>query len=139
MLEDKIKFKKPHYRIKRGLLNIVEKGMKYLTGVMDSDHEIEIMSRTDLISKKNKQLIDDSNKQIKTNNRLNEQIKIIASHIKNEQNNIENYFNNDSLIIDNKLHKLGKEVDFMEHVYQINYDINLLKDHVDSIEQIILT
>lgn len=139
LLEDKIKFLKPHYRIKRGLLNIVGKGMKFLTGVMDSDDEIEIMNRIDLISKNNKQLLDESNKQIQINSRLNEQIKNIAFHIKNEQNNIENYFNNYSLIVDDKIRKIGNEVNFMEHVYQINYDINLLKDHVDNIEQIILT
>lgn len=138
-LETKIKALKPHYRQKRGLINILGTGLKYITGTMDSNDEIEIKNELDIIKLNNKNLINENNKQVKINQNIMEQIKNISNYVTNQQEIIGKYFDMYNNINPNEIAKLENEVKFLKYVDQISYDIGLLKDHVDDVEQIILT
>lgn len=56
-----------------------------------------------------------------------------------QQNTIGNYLTKLKNIIGNKISTIEDEVTFIEHIYQINNDISLLRQHVDDIGQIIFS
>lgn len=47
LLEAKIENMKPHYRQRRGLIDILGTGLKYIAGTMDHSDEIEIKGKLD--------------------------------------------------------------------------------------------
>lgn len=138
LLQRKIDSLKPHTRQRRGLINILGTGLKYLAGTMDHNDEEEIKNQLDALSKNNRNLIEESNKQILINNEISDEIKNLTQHIKTQQTNISKYLNDFTKLYE-KILKRDGELEYIQQVYQINYDINLLKNHIDDIEQIILT
>lgn len=141
LLDSKVNALRPNLgsRHKRGLLNIIGKGLKYLTGTMDSDDEELIKTKLDNLSKNNHDLITEANKQISINHQISDLISNITTHINNQQkiisNILSNYTNENSV----KINNLQIEIQIIQQIYQLNYDINLLQNHIDDIEQIILT
>lgn len=139
LLESKITNIKPHFKAKRGLINILGKGLKLLAGTMDSEDEKEITEKLEAISQNNKNLIYENNKQIQINEELSDSIKNVTLHIKKQQNLIEQFLNQYNKQMENKIINLEHKIYYMQQIYQINYDINLLLTHLDEIEQIIFT
>lgn len=139
ILENKITNLKPHLRQKRGLLNAVGTGLKYLVGTMDSNDEIEIRNKLEALSDNSKKLIVENNKQVIFNNHISEQITNITKHIRNQQEAIKLFLDKFNSQSQNTIIELEHEINYVQQMYQINYDINLLKDHLENIEEIILT
>lgn len=138
-LSRKIKHLRPHSRERRGLINILGTGLKYLTGTMDHDDETEIKNKLDALTINNKNLIEESNKQILINNEISDQIKNLTKQIKIQQNTISKYLNNFTKQNENRLIQVEDEIEYIQQIYQINYDIDILKNHISDIEQILLT
>lgn len=129
-----------HIRSKRGLVNFAGNALKFLTGTMDNNDEIEIRETLETLKLNNRNLISENNKQIKINKGFIEQINNISMYIQNQQNGIEKQLNKYVLNFEDKrFNNLENEIAFMENIYQIHYDLNLLRNHVDDIEQVILS
>lgn len=139
LLDAKIHGLKPHERNKRGLLNVVGKGLKILTGTMDSDDESIIKEKLEILSKTNHDLVNESNKQITINSKISEQIRNISEHINKQQKTITDALLRYTNKTQEEATSLQKDLEMFGQLYQINYDITLLRSHIDDIEQIILT
>lgn len=74
----------PRYRVKRGLINLAGKGLKYLYGTMDDDDRKEIEEKLKINTINNHNLIEQSNKQIKINTHFDEQLKSLTD-LQNQQ------------------------------------------------------
>lgn len=120
-----------HHKAKRGLVNVVGKALKYLTGTMDYDDEQEIKQSLDINEKNNKNLIDGLNDQIKINNHFNEVIDNITRQINGQQLEIKRQLFN----IGNAINQEFLEVTKMQHAYQIQYDIELLRDQIRKVKE----
>lgn len=132
ILDVKVSNLKPHFRERRGLVNVLGKGLKYIAGTMDSDDETQINNA--LNSMKNQ-----INNLTTFNNLINNQIQNITNHINQKQIIISTYFNKFKNFIQNKIRDLEDEFRLISHIYQVNNDITLLKNHVDDIGQIIFS
>lgn len=67
------------------------------------------------------------------------QIQNITEHINKQQNIVGKCINKFKYEVQNKISTLEDEVTFMKHLYQIDSDINLLKNHIDGIGRVIFT
>lgn len=139
LLRAKIENLNPHFRKKRALLNIIGKGLKIIAGTMDSDDEEQISKTLKLLHTNDENLANKINNLTYINNVMNSQIQNITNHINYQQNTIGNYLTKLKNIIGNKISTIEDEVTFIEHIYQINNDISLLRQHVDDIGQIIFS
>lgn len=138
ILKRKINALRPHSKSKRGLVNALGTGLKYLAGTMDVNDEQEIKNQLDSITQNNKNLIVENNKQVAINDQISNQIKNITLQINNQQKQIYEFLNNFQTQKGNIILKLEDEINYIQRVYQINYNIDLLKNHIDDIEQIII-
>lgn len=139
LLKIKLDNLSPNFRVRRGLINGLGKGIKFITGNMDSDDEKEIRSLlTNLtaISNANSLELGHTARISKT---LSLQIQNVTAHINRQQYIVKKYINKFRNEIENKISTLEDEVTFLRHAYQINNDINLLKNHIDDIAGVIFT
>lgn len=139
LLKAKIENLNPHFRKKRALLNIIGKGLKMIAGTMDSDDEEQITEALKSLHSNEENLTNKMNKLTYINNVMNSQIQNITNHINYQQNIIGDYLVKFKNIIGNKISTIEDEITFIEHIYQINNDISLLRHHVDDIGQIIFS
>lgn len=123
-----------HDRKKRGLVNIVGKGLKILAGTMDYDDELEIKQTLETNEQNTKNLIEGLNEQIKINHNFNEAINNITKHINEQQLEIKSQLTS----LGNTINKEFAEIANMQHAFQIQYDIQLLKDQVKKVKENIL-
>lgn len=121
-------------RKKRALLNIVGKGLKYLTGTMDYEDEQEIKTRLSLNEENNKNVIDGLNEQVKINTKFYENIYNVTKHINKQQTEIKKQFST----INNEIDRENFKITSMQHAFQIQYDIQLLSDQVKKVKESIL-
>lgn len=135
LLENKLNKLLPYNRKRRGLFNGLGKGLKFITGTMDSTDADEIYKELELLKNNKNDLYIETNKQIIINNQLINQIKNLTHHINSQQLIIKDSLEKET----NAIHKLEHEIYRFEYIYQINYNIDLLRNHIDEIEQIILT
>lgn len=139
LLEKKIENLNPHFRHKRGLINVLGKGLKVVAGTMDSDDETKIKNSLEYLSNNGKILTDRIHNLTFVNNLLSSQIQNITNHINNKQIVISDYLNKFKNFIQNKIMTIEDEIEFMQQIYQVNNDISLLRDHIDDIGQIIFS
>lgn len=124
---------------RRGLFNIVGKGLKIIAGSMDSDDEQEIRETISKIHD-NEQATDRTISNLTlVNNLMSEQINNITTHINKQQTLISSYINKFQHETQNRIKTLEDEVQFIQHIYRINNDILLLNNHVEDIGQIIFS
>ncbi|XP_037930425.1 uncharacterized protein LOC119665205, partial [Teleopsis dalmanni] len=139
LLKGKIENLNPHFRQKRGLINVLGKGLKFIAGTMDSDDETEISNSLKSLYKDEEVLTNKINNLTFVNNFISSQIQNITDHINQKQTLIGNYLNKFKNFMENRITTLEEEITFIEQVYQINNDISLLRNHVDDIGQIIFS
>lgn len=120
-----------HQRKRRGLFNIVGKGLKYLTGTIDYEDEEEIKQSLDINKENNKNIIDGLNEQIKINNNFNEISNNISIQINKQQHDIKKQFEN----LGNAVNQEHIRIKKMQHAFQINYDIDLLRTQVKKVKE----
>lgn len=123
-----------HDRKRRGLVNVVGKGLKFLAGTMDYDDELEIKQTLETNEQNTKNLVEGLNDQIKINHDFNDAINNITRHINGQQLEIKYQLTN----LGNTINKEFAEIANMQHAFQINYDIQLLKDQVKKVKENIL-
>lgn len=139
LLQAKIDNLHPHFKSKRGLVNILGKGLKLIAGTMDSDDEKEIESKLKSLYDRQTNLTENLVTTTQINDFISLQIQNITSHINHQQLKIEKYLDDFRNILQNKIGTLEDELTYMTQVYQINNDILLFKDHIDDIGQVIFS
>ena len=139
LLKGKVDGLNPHLRQRRGLINVLGKGLKFIAGTMDNDDDLEISNSLKSLYKNEESLTNQINNLTFINYFISTQIRNITEHINQKQIIIGNYLNEFKHYIQNKITTIEDEIKFMEHIYQINNDISLLRDHVDDIGQIIFS
>lgn len=139
LLKAKIENINPHFRKKRALVNILGKGLKMIAGTMDSDDEEQISKTLQLLQTNDENLVNKMNNLTFISNVMKSQIQNITNHINYQQNAIGDYLIKFKNIIGNKISTIEDEITFIEHIYQINNDISLLRQHIDDIGQIIFS
>lgn len=139
ILKAKIENLSPQFRQKRGLINILGKGLKIIAGTMDSEDEEHINYSLKQLNENNGLLTNTIYNLTQVNDFFSRQIKNITDHINTQQARVEKYLNQFKHIFQNKIATLEDEVTFLGHIYQINNDIALLRDHIDDIGQVIFS
>ncbi len=124
---------------KRGLFNVLGKGLKIIAGSMDSDDEQEIRETISKIHNNEQTINSTINNLTFINNFMTEQTYNITKHINRQQILVSNYINKFRAETDNKIKTLEDEVQFVQHTYKINNDILLLNNHIIAIGQIIFS
>lgn len=124
----------PHHISKRGLLNIVGKGLRYLTGVMDNNDRDEIQKHYEIIELNNRNIIKNLNDQISINSQISDQMENITNHINEVQNKVTVKINE----FQNHISKLDQQLHFFIITTEINENINILAKQISKIKEIIL-
>lgn len=133
LLRAKIDNLHPHLRTKRGLANIIGKGLKLIAGTMDSDDEKQIEDRLKSLQDNQFNLTENANKLTHINNFISSQIQNITRHINVQQYKIGKYLDDFKRILQNRINTLEDKMTFMTQIYQLNNDISIFKDHIDDI------
>lgn len=127
----------PRFRQKRGLINAIGKGLKYVAGTMDNDDEEKILNKIQTLEKSNGRTIIELDELTYLSTSISVKIKNITDHINNEQKTVQTYINNFKTKLVNSIIDLEDETTFLENIFQINNDLNLLIDHVNEIGHVI--
>ncbi|CAD7001233.1 unnamed protein product [Ceratitis capitata] len=106
---------------------------------MDSEDAEHINNSLKLLYENNGLLTNTVNTLTQVNTILTIQINNITKHINTQQKQVERYLNQFKNTFQNKIATLEDEVTFMQHIYQINNDIMLLRNHIDDIGQVIFS
>lgn len=112
----------PHHVEKRGLINIIGKGLKLLVGTMDADDENDIKTHFDEMEKINFKLTTNSNKQININLEFSNKLQQITKHINEQQKTIQD-----------KINKIENSVKTIETKFQEHLILNEIKEHIDTL------
>lgn len=116
----------PITRTKRGLINIIGSGIKFITGNMDHDDAIEINNRIFELSSNNNVLIKAYNNQVALNQELITRFKNITDFINSQQQLIHTTINNQKNDIIN-----------LQCVNLIDHDIQTIREHLQEISDCI--
>lgn len=127
----------PKFRQKRGLINIIGKGLKYATGTMDSDDEENIVNHFSIIDKFNNNTSTEIAQLTYLSTALSNRVANITTHINSQQHIIQTYIHQFKNNIGNKILNLEDETIFLENIFRISNDLNLLTNHVDEIGHVI--
>lgn len=127
----------PKFRQKRGLINAIGKGLKYVTGTMDSDDEEKILRKFQTLEKNNDETMTTIDELTYLSTSLSRKISNITDHINIQQKAVQSYVNKFKTEIANRILNLEDETIFLENIFQINNDINLLIDHINEIGHVI--
>lgn len=114
LLKAKISNLRIHSKQKRGLINVLGKGLKFIAGSMDSDDEKEIYDAIANIRDNELNTNTTLNELIHINTGMTEEIRNITTHINRQQALIGGYINkfkDESL---NRIRTLEDEVEFIE-------------------------
>ncbi|XP_023159250.1 uncharacterized protein LOC105664576, partial [Ceratitis capitata] len=136
ILKAKIDNLYPQFRQKRGLIDILGKGLKIVAGTMDSEDAEHINNSLKLLYENNGLLTNTVHNLTQVNTILTIQINNITKHINTQQKQVERYLNQFKNTFQNKIATLEDEITFMQHIYQINNNIMLLRNHIDDIGQV---
>lgn len=124
----------PHNRQKRGALNIIGSGLKFIAGTMDDEDRQEIINHLRNIDFNNRNLIEQSNKQVRLNEQFHLELGSIISQLNINQNVTSYLYNN-----------LTKEFNDikLEHLkliekLQIESNMNLIRTQVEKIKENIM-
>lgn len=139
LLRNKLENLIPHHKQKRGLANFLGTGLKMIAGTMDNDDQVEISKALEALSQDNSRVTKSVDTLTLVSNSLSQQISNITNHINFQQNLVSKYINNFKNELQNKIMSFEDELTFLKHVYQIDNDINLLRNHIDDIGHIIYT
>lgn len=120
----------PH-RTKRGLINIIGTGLKWLSGTMDDNDRQDIENHLKTIDENNHMTITNLNKNIQINNHFNETFKKIKIAIESDRKEITNKFNE----IESKYTVLSKQIIYLDTLMKIK----ILEDNVEHIQNNIVS
>lgn len=81
----------PKFRYKRGLINAIGKGMKYIRGTMDNDDEKEIFDKIQKLEKGNRETMTAIDEITYLSTSMSDRISNITEHINNQQKIVQKY------------------------------------------------
>ncbi|XP_055616488.1 uncharacterized protein LOC129762331 [Toxorhynchites rutilus septentrionalis] len=116
-------------RPKRGLLNFVGSGIKFITGNLDNEDYNEIIKDLEELRIKGNQLINENNKQAKINYQLNNRIDTIIKQINKQQEIIVKNFNQA------RMDNTAKQIQIIKDVMKINMLLDNLISHFKDIAE----
>lgn len=124
----------PFKRTKRGLINGLGSAIKFITGNMDAEDanklNVEIMKiQNEIALSKN-----DSMRQKLLNTKVIGRFQNITEHINNEQKTIMRNF----ILNANRIDKNLKDISDMQYLNRINYNIDILYNHITNIGEAII-
>lgn len=122
-----------NHRNRRGLLNIVGKGIKFITGNLDDDDLKEITEKLNVLEENEENVIDFDNKLINFSTNLNDQLKSMTDHINNETV----YLNDLSKRLSNTVHDLEEKLKQKIILDSISLSIQMLLNHIVTVKQAI--
>jgi hypothetical protein len=124
----------PHSRVKRGLINVLGTGFKYLYGIMDDNDRKDIENHFKYLQMTNTELIKNNNNQITINDKMTKQLQNISSSI-----------NQSNKKITNKINEFYQAISqFDQEIYQLHFEIlirknmNTLINEIQKLKEIIL-
>lgn len=125
----------PHNRNRRGLINAIGITWKWLFGTMDDDDAQEIQKCIQTIGANNRNLIQQSNRQIVINDSFNSNFKSITDKVNKESKEILEKLNS----FGNNLNRLEKE--FLQYKFesQVKENINYMINDIQKIKEIMLS
>lgn len=121
-------------RNKRGLLNVVGTGFKYIIGTMDSNDAEEIYSHLKNLEQNTRQLTDETNSQVMINNNLIKGLNDVTEHFNEQQTLLTDKFNEFLVKINQGLLNMERH----QNVLQLYANIMTIDRHFEKIEDIIL-
>lgn len=128
---------KPRIRTKRGLINALGTGIKWITGNMDNNDYIEISEKIETLNTNQQTLNEENSKQILINQKMIERFNNITQHINKQQSILEIYINNFTTQISNEIQGLERIIIINQYIDQLNYDIDMLINHLQDISEAI--
>jgi len=130
-LENNLDLIKPKYKVKRGLIDGLGSIIKTITGNMDHDDYININGHIEALKTGEHDLEDRINNQIEINEKMIERFNSISQHINVQQENLGNYLDT----LKNKVNNINEILILNQYLYQMNFDIDTLKEHLKDISE----
>lgn len=121
-------------RSKRGLINLLGKGMKFLAGTMDDEDAVEISNHLNNLDQNMNNAMNQLNKQVVINNNLIKNVDEIKQHLNKQQKELNNFLTN----ITNQTNKIISNYNKSKYVLQLYADITALNKQIDKLMDIIL-
>lgn len=137
-LETKLNSILPKSRNKRGIINGLGSVIKIISGNMDAEDAEKINKEISKLGIKQDNLNKQYNKQITINEKMINRFKNITDHINLQQESIEKYLRKFKSKIDNDAVKYEHLLDFLQYVNTINFNIDILNDHLNNIMEAII-
>lgn len=134
-LEIKLQTLIPHHIIhKRGLINIIGKGMKFVYGTMDDDDRENIEQSLKALEENNEELLKNNNKQVKINQQFNEQFLQLKDIFKRSSNTLNKYKK-----IKSEINSLRMEIEFNKNLLEVQEIIGKISDIIMTSRTGVLT
>ena len=134
-LENKINSLLPRHRNKRGIINGLGSIIKIISGNMDADDAQKINTELVTLNSNQKEINQNFNKQIILNNDMIRRFENIREHVNSQQTKIENYLKIVKTEIENNSHNIDTIIKYTQNVNLINFNIDLLNDHLNNINE----
>lgn len=137
-LRRKFKTLKPNTRHKRGLMNGIGSIIKIITGNMDAADADRLNKEIAKLTQNLNSLTLDTKSQILINHKMRERFENITNHINNQQDSITTYLKYYQENLGNKI-KINRDITkHIQYLNQVNYNIDLLTNHLADISEAII-
>lgn len=127
----------PH-RTKRGLINGLGTTIKFITGNLDATDAQEINQQIEQLKKQNDQITDNLQNTSLLNTQIVDRLNNLTKHINMQQDNIQRYINTNSRMLSNRIQKEEDSIQEIQYINQINYNLDILQNHITEISETIL-
>lgn len=127
----------PH-RTKRGLVNGLGTAIKFITGNLDATDAEEINKQIEQLRKHDNQIAAHLQNTRSLNTQMIDRMNNLTKHINKQQNKIQQYINANSLLLNNRIQKEEDSIQEIQYINQINYNLDLLQNHIMEISETLI-
>lgn len=128
----------PKFRTKRGLIDGLGTLIKTITGNMDANDAITLNKHIEKIFENEQNINEELDNQNQINKKMIERFDNITKHVNDQQENIVKYLRHFQDEIGNKVKSEEYTRRYVQLLNQIDYSINLLNDHINSISEAVI-
>lgn len=128
----------PKIRKKRGLVNALGSAIKFITGNMDYKDAENLNRNIEYLQTKNGQIENTLNQQLILNTNMIQRFENITNHINKEQHIITQSIKNMQDQTRNSLNPTINTIIQMQQLNQINYNIDILTQHLNNIAEALI-
>lgn len=137
-LENNLETLVPKFRTRRGLINGLGTIIKSITGNMDANDALVLNQQIEKILNNENSINKDMDNQHKINHEMIERFGNITKHVNDQQQTIINYLKHFQEQMGNKIRLEEHTIEHMQLLNQIDFNINLLNDHISSISEAVV-